>query len=408
MPKAQNKHHIADQLARRLRPLAAAIGLIIVLVPPLIYFFINSRELRYTATYYAQDLSDQLEEFILESPTLWKYQLQKYLRVMHRFLPNKEITTIRIFDNSGEPITQYEYSVAELNRFWWNHYAQGGNALIEFNNQVLGTIHVRVSMRATLIYTFFYLMISSAIGVTLALLSYHYPVNVVERLEMQIHDLMQKLQFLSSKLIAVQEEERKKTAWEIHDNLATTLSAIKFDAQSALHDIQQDSAAAESLRSLISAIQLVIDESRRIMTGLYPYVLDDLGIVATIEWFCRDYQALYRSITIEARIEVGEGDVPDAVKGVIFRILQETLNNIARHSKAECVTLSLIKTDKIIELTVADDGTGFDLNQTPYSNPFLPGLGLISMNERAANSGGTFVIESLKDEGTMIRTSWPI
>ena len=408
MPKAQNKHHIAGQLARRLRPLAAAIGLIIVLVPPLIYFFINSRELKYTATYYAQDLSDQLEEFILESPTLWKYQLQKYLRVMHRFLPNKEITTIRIFDNSGEPITQYEYSVAELNRFWWNHYAQGGNALIEFNNQVLGKILVRVSMRATLIYTFFYLMISSAIGVTLALLSYHYPVNVVERLEIQIHDLMQKLQFLSSKLIAVQEEERKKTAWEIHDNLATTLSAIKFDAQSTLHDMQQDSAAAESLRSLISAIQLVIDESRRIMTGLYPYVLDDLGIVATIEWFCRDYQALYRSIAIEARIEVREGEVPDAIKGVIFRILQETLNNIARHSKAECVTLSLIKTDKIIELTVADDGTGFDLNQTPYSKPFLPGLGLISMNERAANSGGTFVIESLKDEGTMIRTSWPI
>ena len=156
MPKAQNKHHIAGQLARRLRPLAAAIGLIIVLVPPLIYFFINSRELKYTATYYAQDLSDQLQEFILESPTLWKYQAQKYLSVMHGFLPHKEITTIRIFDNSGEPITQYDYSIAEMKRTWWNRYAQAGTALIEFNNRVIGKIRVNVSMRATLFHTFFF------------------------------------------------------------------------------------------------------------------------------------------------------------------------------------------------------------------------------------------------------------
>ena len=61
MPKAQSKHQIADQLARRLRPLAAAIGLFIVILPPLIYYLINSRELRYTATYYAQELSDQLQ-----------------------------------------------------------------------------------------------------------------------------------------------------------------------------------------------------------------------------------------------------------------------------------------------------------------------------------------------------------
>ena len=408
MPKAHSKHHIADQLSRRMLPLTAAIGLIIVIVPPLIYYLINSRELRHTATYYAQELSDQLQEFILESPTLWRYQAQKYLRVLHGFLPHKDITTIRIFDDSGVAITQYEYRVAKMNRAWWNRYDQAGTAPIEFNNQVLGRIHVSVSMRATLIQTFFFLLISSAIGVTLALLTYHYPVNTVARLEMQLQDLMQKLQFLSSKLITVQEEERKKIAWEIHDNLATTLSAIKFNAQGALHDTPQDSAATESLKSLISNIQLTIDESRRIMTGLHPYVLDDLGIVATIEWFCKDYQALYTGITIEARIEVGEGDVPDAIKGVIFRILQEALLNIARHSKAGCVTLSLIKTDKVIELTVADDGTGFDLNQTPYSNPSLPGLGLISMDARVANSGGVFVIEPIRAEGTMIRASWPI
>ena len=90
------------------------------------------------------------------------------------------------------------------------------------------------------------------------------------------------------------------------------------------------------------------------------------------------------------------------LKAVIFRILQEALNNIAKHSKASLVSLSLKKKDDRVELKIEDNGTGFDLES------IKKGLGLGSMRERAELSGGSFDIESVKGKGTLIRASWPL
>ncbi len=84
-----------------------------------------------------------------------------------------------------------------------------------------------------------------------------------------------------------------------------------------------------------------MEEARRIYTGLRPSMLDDLGIIATIGWFCREFQKTYAGICIEQEIDIDEEDIPEPLKIVIFRIVQEALNNIARHSKAELVSLSL-------------------------------------------------------------------
>ena len=149
-------------------------------------------------------------------------------------------------------------------------------------------------------------------------------------------------------------------------------------------------------------IEQSIEEVRRIGMNLRPPILDDLGLLPTIGWFIREYEMTYPSIRVEKQTEIRETQVPDHLKAVIYRILQESMNNIAKHSKATLVSLSLKRKDDRIELAIEDNGIGFDLET------IKKGLGLGSMRERAEFSGGLFDIESVGGKGTIIRASWPL
>ncbi len=140
--------------------------------------------------------------------------------------------------------------------------------------------------------------------------------------------------------------------------------------------------------------------------ALRPSMLDDLGILATIEWFCRQFESTYAHIRIRQEIDIQEDEVVDPLKIAIFRVLQEATNNIAKHSKADVVHLSLRKMDGRIELVLEDNGRGFDLKKVLDSDSTKRGLGLTSMRERIELSGGSFAIESTKGKGTIIRASW--
>jgi signal transduction histidine kinase len=161
------------------------------------------------------------------------------------------------------------------------------------------------------------------------------------------------------------------------------------------------------LKSIISMIQEAVGEVRRIEKTLRPPLLDNLGILPTINWFCREFQSVFENIRIEPDIAVSENDVPESLKIVIFRILQEALNNISKHSRADLVRLRLARTDNRIELLIADNGQGFALENVSSLAGSARGLGLASMKERAALSGGTCSIESAKGQGTTVRATWP-
>jgi signal transduction histidine kinase len=142
--------------------------------------------------------------------------------------------------------------------------------------------------------------------------------------------------------------------------------------------------------------------------NLRPSMLDDLGILATISWFCRQFESTYSKIRISQSIEIKEQAVPASLRTVIFRVLQEGLNNVAKHSMAKMVSLSLRKRNQAIELVIQDNGQGFDLSRAKAPESTHHGLGLESMRERTELSGGSLVIESTQGKGTMIRASWPI
>jgi len=138
-----------------------------------------------------------------------------------------------------------------------------------------------------------------------------------------------------------------------------------------------------------------------ISSDLWPSILDDLGLLMTINWFCRNFQSIYSAIQVDKKVQIQENEVPAPLKTVIYRVLQEAWNNVAKYSQTEAVHLSLQKVDSRIELTVQDFGSGFDLQSSPR------GLGLASMKERTELSGGILQISSKRGEGTVVRASWP-
>ena len=234
-------------------------------------------------------------------------------------------------------------------------------------------------------------------------------IDECQRVEIELIKSQSDLRRLSMDLLNAQEKERKLVAGEIHDSIGSSLSAVKFKVESALTELaDRNPPTATALKSLIPIVQGAIDEARRIQMNLRPSTLDDLGLLATLRWLCRQFESTYSAIGVKQNIEIKEHEVPDSLKTVIFRILQEGLNNIAKHSRAKAVLLFLQKTEQAIKLALQDNGQGFDLSkvQSPGGTP--QGLGLKSMRERAELSGGSFEVESTQGKGTVIRVSWSI
>lgn len=213
---------------------------------------------------------------------------------------------------------------------------------------------------------------------------------------------------LASELLTAQETERKRIANELHDGLASDLAAIKMSWENKLDSMRNKTSTNIRIEDLITRIQKSIEELRRIMTSLHPSILDELGITATIHWHCREYQKTYPHIQINLQIEAPENEISVQLKTAIYRICQESLNNIAKHSTANLVLLSLCKSKEKIELAIKDNGQGFDLNEFSKTKKYRKGLGLGSMKERAEISGGSLSIESSPGAGTMIHASWPL
>jgi PAS domain S-box-containing protein len=219
------------------------------------------------------------------------------------------------------------------------------------------------------------------------------------------------LSFLSTQLVTAQEDERKHIAQELHDSIGQILTTVKFGVERTAHEVSQvsaESSVVTSLESLVPIVQNGIEEIRRICSDLWPFILDDLGILATISWFCREFQKVCTDIRIDKHIDIEENDVPNNLKIVIYRILQEAVNNIAKHSSADYVRCSLEKKRGRIELSIEDNGKGFDTENIRYKVTSKRGFGLASMKKRTEMSGGSFSIESERGSGTTIRGSWLI
>ena len=219
-----------------------------------------------------------------------------------------------------------------------------------------------------------------------------------------------RLRFLSTQLIQAGEKERQRISRELHDEVGQGLTAIKFSVENA-QDLIEKGNSSDSLASLnrvVHLIQNTMSEARNISVSLRPASIDQLGIIATISWFCREYQKTYTGIEIDQAINLQEERVPQPLKIIIYRVLQESLTNIAKHSNARNVSISLGTRNGRLNLSVEDDGNGFDIARIDVHPTMQNGFGLISMRERVELSGGEFEVYSDVGEGTRISARWKI
>ncbi len=213
----------------------------------------------------------------------------------------------------------------------------------------------------------------------------------------------ERLKGLASQLLLAQEKERKRVAMELHDGLLSELAATKYLLEGKMILLKKGNLSNPGeLERVSDVLTGAIKEARRIMNNLHPSVLDELGLIAAMNWLSGEYQKSYPHIRVQQKIEVSEEDISDKLRIVIYRVLQEALNNFAKHGKGDRVDLSLLKLDNTFTLTIRDNGQGFDIENA------VKGLGLESMRERVELSGGNFIIESVRSAGTTIRASWPL
>lgn len=214
--------------------------------------------------------------------------------------------------------------------------------------------------------------------------------------------------------IAAQETERKRISRDLHDGIGQYLNAIKIHLQhiASSKEDRLSSDACDEIKDVVRVVTTASDEVRRISLALRPTMLDDLGLVATMSWLCREFVMQHQNISLHKRVEVDEEVIPDELKTAIYRILQEALTNVAKHSRATRVEVML---GKIVDgrngslcLTVLDDGQGFDHDEVRQQHRTDGGLGLHSMRERAELDGGVLTIRSSKKEGTCVKATWPL
>ncbi len=217
------------------------------------------------------------------------------------------------------------------------------------------------------------------------------------------------LQRLSDQLITIQETERQRIAADLHDGLGQSLSLIKLSLEDAARQADESApGVAEALRRLLPKVKGTLVEVRRISMDLRPSTLDDLGLLATLSWFFREFEEHCRTIKVERDCTIQESEVPGPLKISLFRILQEAVNNIVKHAEATLIRVSLKRDGDLLRMTIEDNGKGFDpAERAIRPTPEGGGLGLRGMKERARLSGGTLTVESAPGEGARINIWWP-
>jgi signal transduction histidine kinase len=216
----------------------------------------------------------------------------------------------------------------------------------------------------------------------------------------------EQIRMLTGKVIEIEERERQSLSREIHDNIGQLLFALKMGLSRANKKIPKEfSAIKDQLTELSYLLGKVISEIRQLSHALHPPQIEDLGLIAALEGLCQDFKS-YSEITIRYHFDEIQRPLPSITNITIYRLFQEGLNNILKHSHASEAKLTLTCIDSAIRVTIEDNGTGFAVDDVLAPSPTTKTLGLISMRERVSMIGGELRISSHPGSGTIISASF--
>ena len=228
-----------------------------------------------------------------------------------------------------------------------------------------------------------------------------------KRIEKERIQSEKRLRYLSSRLLKSQESERKRLSNELHDELGQSLALLKHMLRSATRSSPGPPTSSETSNDeTIAFVDHIIENLRRITKDLSPTILEDLGLTAALQWALDNFS---RKHSIETFIRTADIDnlYSAEVKVNIYRIIQESLNNIGKHARAEHVSVAVHRKKGGVSFTIEDDGSGFELGRVKMDNFARSGMGLDIMTERAHMIGASIEIDSAPGKGTRIRLHVP-
>lgn len=228
--------------------------------------------------------------------------------------------------------------------------------------------------------------------------------NIIDVQHKTIRERTASLETLSRHLLKGEELNKKKIATDLHEGLAQTLSAIKMNMESEKLT-RASGADTQPLESIVPVLQSAIHEVRTIATELRPSSLDDLGLLPTINWFCREFEQRHPKIRIQRNISAPEGKIPPHLKIEIYRIVESAFKNIAKYSHTDQISFVLHLADDMLQLIIGDTPT--EQHSAPAVAPSAdPHFRFAEMKERTSLSGGIFTINPEKLGGVTLRASW--
>lgn len=227
-----------------------------------------------------------------------------------------------------------------------------------------------------------------------------------KRLLEQVKAGRERLQLLSKKLLDAQENERRHIARELHDEIGQEITGVQMNLQ-LIEPFVVDPSARIRLEDTTLAIERMLQQIRNLSLDLRPSILDDFGLVPALRWLV-ERQATRTSLDIQFTADAFDERVPEPVENVCFRVTQEALTNIIRHAHAAHISVRLRHTPADLELTIQDDGIGFDIALAAERAAQNNSMGLLGMQERVILIGGSIDITSAPQHGTRIHAIVPI
>ncbi len=225
-----------------------------------------------------------------------------------------------------------------------------------------------------------------------------------KKAETALRASQRELQTLAGRLISSQEEELSRLAREFHDDFAQRLAAVAIETGTLeIHSQQLDPPAREKIGHVKDQLIRLSDDIHAISRELHPAILKDLGLGRAVNSLCINF-ADRENIPVDCHFEPLPDDIPPQTSLCIYRVIQESLRNIAKHARARHVDISLKLSANHLLATIEDDGAGFE----PKCARHTPGIGLASMRERVQYVKGEFTIQSEPGQGTVIELSIPL
>jgi signal transduction histidine kinase len=266
----------------------------------------------------------------------------------------------------------------------------------------IGEVFARFRLRLSLVAA-----VTFTCGLSLAGATILYAGRLEESVEEKYRESLrarEELKQLSRRLVEAEENERRSISRELHDEVGQTLGALLLDIENLAESPAEGAPLRERLKNIKTLAENCVNEVRNMSLLLRPSMLDDLGLVPALEWQAREVSK--RTGMIVDTVEENVSDnLPDEYRTCVYRIVQEALNNCSKHSEARQVRILVRQEPKNLYVSIEDDGKGFDSAR-------VRGMGLVGMNERVNQLGGTLKVDSNAksgaSKGTRIQVDLPL